>query len=53
MIFAELKTEIGRMSNIQKWQRERYGRVGADVRLVKGMKGARELVEELKEEVRT
>lgn len=47
VVFAELKTEVGRLSGIQKWQRERYAGVGADVRLVKGMKGARELVKEL------
>lgn len=52
VIFAELKTEIGCLSGIQKWQRTRYAGVGADVRLVKGMKGARELVEELKRERR-
>ena len=47
VVFAELKTEVGRLSGIQKWQRERYAGVGADVRLIKGMKGARELVKEL------
>ena len=51
IIFAELKTEIGRLSNIQKWQRERYQRMGVDYRIVKGMKAAKELVKELKKEV--
>lgn len=53
IIFAELKTEIGRLSNIQKWQRERYQRMGVDYRIVKGMKAAKELVKELRDEVRT
>ena len=48
VIFVELKTEIGRLSGIQKWQRERYQKMGVDYRVVKGMKAARELVKELK-----
>ncbi len=50
IIFAELKTEIGRLSGIQKWQRQRYQKLGVDYRVVKGMKAARELVKELKEQ---
>lgn len=50
VIFAELKTEIGRLSGIQKWQRQRYQKLGVDYRVVKGMKAARELVKELKEQ---
>lgn len=46
--FVELKTEIGRLSNIQKWQRQRYRERNADVRVIKGMKQAKEFVEELK-----
>lgn len=48
IIFAELKTEIGRLSGIQKWQRKRYQEMGVDFRVIKGMSAARELVEELK-----
>lgn len=48
VIFVELKTEIGRLSGIQKWQRERYREKGVDFRVIKGMDAARELVEELK-----
>lgn len=51
IFFVELKTEIGRMSNIQKWQRERYSKRRADVRLIKGMGQARAFVEELKNEI--
>lgn len=48
VIFVELKTEVGRLSNRQKWQRERYKRAGAEVRVIKGMKEAREFVTELR-----
>lgn len=53
VIFVELKTEIGRLSGIQKWQRERYQKMGVDFRVVKGMEAARRLVEELKDEIHT
>lgn len=51
--FVELKANWGRMSNIQKWQRERYIKTGADVRCIKGMEAAKEFVEELKNEIHT
>lgn len=51
--FVELKASWGRMSSIQKWQRERYMKNGADVRCIKGMEAAREFVEELKNEIHT
>lgn len=37
VVFAELKTEIGRLANIQKWQLEELRKRGADVRVLKGM----------------
>ncbi|MGL6202075.1 MAG: VRR-NUC domain-containing protein [Lachnospiraceae bacterium] len=46
--FVELKTEIGRLSNIQKWQRERLQQMGVNYRLVKGMDEAKELIKELR-----
>jgi len=49
--FVELKTEIGRMSNIQKWQRKRLQEMGCRFYLVKGMEQAREFVKELEKEV--
>lgn len=49
VIFVELKTETGKLANIQVWQHKRYRELGADVRLIKGMDEARKLVEELKE----
>lgn len=48
IIFVELKTEIGRLSGIQKWQRERYQKMGVDFRVIKGMSAARDLVKELR-----
>ena len=46
-VFVELKTEVGRLSNIQKWQIERMKKMGLDVRKVSGWEQARALVEEL------
>lgn len=45
--FVELKTEIGKMSGIQRWQRERISGMGCNYRLIKGMKQAREFIKEL------
>ena len=47
IIFVELKTEIGRLSNIQKWQREEMRKRGADVRVIKGWDAAKAFVEEV------
>ncbi|NCB99938.1 MAG: VRR-NUC domain-containing protein [Clostridia bacterium] len=49
--FVELKTEIGRMSNIQKRQRERLVEKGCRFYLVKGMNQAREFVKEIQHEI--
>ena len=49
----ELKTEIGRMSNIQKWQRQRLQEMGCRFYLVKGMEQAREFIREIQHEVCT
>lgn len=48
VIFVELKTEIGRMSNIQKWQRERYRKMGVDFRIIKGKKEAEDFINEIR-----
>ena len=48
--FVELKTEIGQMSNIQKWQRKRFEDMGCRFYLVKGMEQAREFVKQLRQE---
>lgn len=49
--FVELKAQWGRLGNLQKWQRKRYEGVGALVRCVRGMDGAKAFIEELKHEV--
>lgn len=49
--FVELKTEIGRLANLQKWQGERIRNIGCRYRVIKGMTQAREFVEELKNEI--
>lgn len=51
--FVELKTEIGRMSNIQKWQRQRLLDMGCRFYLVKGMDQAKDFIKEIQHEVCT
>lgn len=46
--FVELKTEIGRMSSIQKWQRERISGMGCNYELIKGMEQARAFIRDRK-----
>ena len=48
VMFVELKTDQGELSKIQKWQIRRYQTVGAEVRVVRGLKDANALVEEIK-----
>jgi hypothetical protein len=47
VIFVELKTEIGRLSNIQKWQRGEFQKRGADVRVIHGWDAAKDFVNEV------
>ncbi|CUO52758.1 VRR-NUC domain [[Eubacterium] contortum] len=49
--FVELKTEIGKLSGIQKWQRERFTEMGCRFYLVKGMNQAKEFIKELQNEI--
>lgn len=51
VFFVELKTEIGRMSNIQKWQRERFQKMGCRFFLIKGMDQAREFIKGIGHEI--
>lgn len=51
--FVELKQQLGRMSGIQKWQRERLKAKGCHYRLVKGMDDAKAFVKEISDEIRT
>ena len=47
VVFVELKTEVGRLAGIQKWQLSEMQKRGADVRVVKGWPAAKALVEEV------
>ena len=46
-IFVELKTEIGSLQNIQKWQHNRLVQRRADVRTLKGLEQVKAFVEEV------
>ena len=45
--FVELKTEIGRLARIQKWQGERIRKMGCRYRVIRGMDDARAFVKEV------
>lgn len=45
--FVELKTETGRLSKIQKWQIRELEKRGANVRVVYGLQGAIDFVNEV------
>lgn len=46
-VYVELKTEIGRLANIQKWQIEELRKRGAEVRVLKGMDQVLAFLEEV------
>ena len=46
-VYVELKTEVGRLAAIQKWQHEEMRKRGADVRTLKGLDQVRAFVEEV------
>ena len=46
-VYVELKTEIGRLAKIQKWQIEELCRRGAVVRVLKGMDQVLAFLEEV------
>lgn len=46
-VYIELKTEIGRLANIQKWQLEEMRKRGADVRVLRGLEEVKGFVEEV------
>ncbi len=46
-IYAELKTEVGRLAAIQKWQISEMQKRGMDVRVLKGLPEVRAFVEEV------
>lgn len=47
VVFVELKTEIGRLARIQKWQISEMQKRGADVRVAKGWDDVEALLEEV------
>lgn len=46
-VFVELKTEVGRLANIQRYQIEEMRKRGADVRVAKGIEAVKDLVKEI------
>lgn len=46
-VYVELKTEVGRLAAIQKWQHEELRKRGADVRTLKGLEQVKAFVEEV------
>lgn len=46
-IYVELKTEVGRLANIQKWQRSEMEKRGADVRVLYGMEAVKAFLREV------
>ena len=46
-IYVELKTDIGRLANIQKWQRSEIEKRRADVRVLYGMTAVKEFLREV------
>ena len=51
--FVELKRIIGKLSNVQLWQREQFMKMGVEIRVIYGMEQAKEFIEELKDEICT
>lgn len=47
IIFVELKTEVGRLARIQRWQIDEMRKRGADVRVAKGWPAVKALLEEV------
>lgn len=46
-VYVELKTEIGRLAKVQKWQRSELEKRGADVRVLYGMDDVRDFLREV------
>ena len=46
-VYVELKTEVGRLAAIQKWQHEEMRKRGAEVRTLKGLDQVLAFVEEV------
>lgn len=48
VVFVELKTEIGRLARIQRWQIEELKKRGAEVRVLKGLDQVLDFLEEVR-----
>ena len=46
-IYVELKTDVGRLANVQKWQRSEMEKRGADVRVLFGMDAVKAFLKEI------
>jgi hypothetical protein len=47
VVFVELKTEVGRLANIQRWVIGEFQKRGADVRVLKGLDDVKDFVREV------
>lgn len=46
-IYVELKTEVGRLAKIQRWQISEMQKRGADVRVVRGVEDVKDFIREV------
>ena len=46
-VYVELKTEIGRLAKVQKWQRSEMEKRGADVRVLYGLDAVKDFLREV------
>lgn len=51
--FVELKRVIGKLSNVQLWQRDEFQKMGVKIRIIYGMDQAKDFIKELKDEIHT
>lgn len=51
--FVELKRIIGKLSNVQVWQRDQFQRMGIEIKVIYGMDQAKEFIKEIKDEVQS
>ena len=47
VFFVELKRKIGRLSNVQIWQREQFKERGIEIKVIYGMDQAKEFVKDV------
>lgn len=47
IIFVELKTEVGRLAKVQKWQQSEMEKRGADCRVLFGMDAVKDFLREV------